>query len=89
MKNLELARLFHEMADIYELKGVKWKPRAYRTVAKALETLPTPVEKFHKKKALEEIPGVGESIKAKIIESSYIILLYLQIKYEFLIQLPK
>ncbi len=68
MKNLELARLFHEMADIYELKGVKWKPRAYRTVAKALETLPTSVGKFHKKNALEEIPGVGESIKAKIIE---------------------
>lgn len=68
MKNLELARLFYEMADILEMKGVPWKPRAYRTVAKALETMPTAVEEFYKKEALREIPGVGARIEEKIIE---------------------
>jgi len=68
MKNLELAQIFYEMADIYEMKGVLWKPRAYRTVARAIETMTTPVETFYKKKALREIPGVGEGIEEKIIE---------------------
>ena len=68
MKNLRLAQLFYEMADIYEMKGVQWKPRAYRTAAKALESMPTAVEEFYKKDALREIPGVGEGIEGKIIE---------------------
>ena len=68
MKNLALAQIFYEMADIYEMKGVLWKPRAYRTAAKAIETMPTDVEVFYRKKALREIPGVGEGIEEKIIE---------------------
>lgn len=68
MKNIELARIFYEMADILEMQNIPWKPRAFRTVAKALETMEAPVEEFYKKNALREIPGVGERIEEKIIE---------------------
>ncbi len=68
MGNIELAKLFYEIADILELKGVKWKPRAYRTVARAIETLRVPVETYYKKNALSEISGVGKNIEAKIVE---------------------
>jgi len=39
MKNLELAKLFYEMADMLEMQGVQWKPRAYRTAARAIESM--------------------------------------------------
>jgi len=68
MKNLELAKLFYEMADILEMQNVQWKPRAYRTAAKAIETMSADIEDIYKKGALKELPGVGESIEKKIIE---------------------
>lgn len=71
MKNLEIARLFYEMADILEIKEVEWKPRAYRRAARAIETSSKDVETIYNKgglEALQEIPGVGESIAEKIEE---------------------
>jgi DNA polymerase (family 10) len=67
-KNLEIARLFYEIADILEMRGVDWKPRAYRTAAKALETMSADIEEVYKKGELFELPGVGEGIGNKIIE---------------------
>ncbi|MGC8885117.1 MAG: DNA polymerase/3'-5' exonuclease PolX [Candidatus Nanoarchaeia archaeon] len=71
MHNLEIAKIFYEMADILELLDVPWKPRAYRKAAKSLETLAEDVEELYKKgglKALEQIPGIGERLAKKIEE---------------------
>lgn len=71
MKNREIADLFNEFADVLELKGVDWKPAAYRKVARSLEGLSEPVEKVYEEggiSALKEIPGVGQGIAEKIEE---------------------
>lgn len=70
MKNIEIAELFYEMADLHEILGIEWKPRAYRNAARGLEAADD-VEKIYEKKGkkgLKEIPGVGESLAEKIIE---------------------
>ena len=71
MKNLEIAAIFYEMADILELQNVKWKPEAYRKAARQIETLSTPIEEIYEKggiKSLMEIPGIGEALAKKIEE---------------------
>ena len=71
MKNQEIAKIFYEIADYLEMEGVAFKPYAYQKAAITLETLEEDVEEIYKKggiKALEEIPGVGESIALKIEE---------------------
>ncbi len=69
--NRELVRIFREMALMLELKEVKWKPRAYREAAYGLEDLSEDVKDIYREegeKALEAIPGVGESIADHIVE---------------------
>jgi len=69
--NSELARIFFEMADIFELKEVKWKPQAYRIAAQTLESLRKDVSEIYKEKGqegLEKLPGIGEGIAKKIIQ---------------------
>ncbi len=71
MKNQEIARMFYEMAEILELKEVKWKPQAYRKAARGLESLGKDVEEVYKEgglNAVEDIPGVGERLALKIEE---------------------
>jgi DNA polymerase (family 10) len=71
MKNQEIAEIFYEMADILEMQGVEWKPRAYRRAAKSIESLSEAVEDIYERggiKELQEIPGVGERIAKKIVE---------------------
>ncbi len=68
MKNLEITRIFYEIADILEMQDVQFKPRAYRKAAKSIETLTGDIEEYHKKGKLEDIPGVGENIARKIEE---------------------
>jgi len=71
MKNREIADMFFEMADVLEMQGVDWKPNAYRKAARAIETLSEPIEKIYAKggmKALMDIPGVGQSLAAKVEE---------------------
>ena len=70
-RNVKLAGILFEMADILEMQGVDWKPRAYRQAARSLEALDEDIAKVNKRgglKALKEIPGVGEAIAAKIVE---------------------
>jgi DNA polymerase (family X) len=67
----ELAALFTEMADLLEIRGVDWKPRAYRAAAQSLSNLDPDLAEIHRKKGLrglEEIPGIGEGLGKKIIE---------------------
>lgn len=70
-KNEEIAAIFNEMADILDIQKVEWKPRAYRTAARAIWEVRNDLKSIYKKgglKALEEIPGVGEGIGKKIVE---------------------
>ena len=71
MKNEELAKIFYAIADILEFKNVQWKPRAYRTAARSIESLSKDIEDIYKEegiKGLKEISGVGEGIAKKIAE---------------------
>ncbi|MFC1696867.1 helix-hairpin-helix domain-containing protein, partial [Nanoarchaeota archaeon] len=71
MKNLEIAKIFYEIADILELQNVQWKPNAYRKAARSIEKMSDDVVDLYKEgglKSIEKIPGVGEGIGKKIIE---------------------
>jgi DNA polymerase (family 10) len=72
MTNEEIARRFNRMALLMELRGDdRFRARAYRNAAEAIETWPTPVERMARdggQKALQEIPGVGKAIGGKIVE---------------------
>ncbi len=71
MTNKELAKIFFEIADYLQGKGVDFKPYAYRKAAFALESLERDVREIYREegiKKIEEIPGVGESIALKIEE---------------------
>lgn len=68
MKNLEIARIFNNIADILELQEVEFKPRAYRNAAQAIEFLSEDIAEIEKRNELEKIPGVGKHIAEKIRE---------------------
>jgi len=71
MENETIADLFEEMAGIYELQEVEWKPQAYRKAARTLRSMGTSVKKVDEKgglKALKALPGIGESMAEKIEE---------------------
>jgi DNA polymerase (family 10) len=68
MKNRLVAKILYEVADLLELEGVEFKPRAYRRAAQAVESCPIPVEDLVAQGRLRELPGVGESIAQKIEE---------------------
>ena len=46
MKNELVCRIFREIADILELQEVKFKPRAYRNAARAIETMDDDIEDY-------------------------------------------
>src|SRR3989338_1445387 len=58
MKNRLIAKIFYNIADLLDLQGVSFKPRAYRRAALSIESL----------KDLKSIPGVGRHLEKKIIE---------------------
>jgi len=68
MKNLEIARIFYEIADILEVQEVEFKPRAYRNAARSIEELTEDIAKVAERGELRNIPGVGEAIAGKIEE---------------------
>ena len=68
MKNQEIATMLREIADFLEIQEVEYKPRAYRTAARNVESLSDDIEDIHERGELEEIEGVGESIGEKIAE---------------------
>ncbi len=71
MINQEISKILYEIEELLEIKGVAFKPRAYRKAASALESLKEDVSFLYKKdgkKGLEKIPGVGKSIAEKIEE---------------------
>lgn len=68
IKNTQIAKKLYEIADLLELKGVSFKPRAYRRAAQNIESLADDIGTYHKKEKLQDIPGVGESIAEKVEE---------------------
>ncbi len=68
ISNKQIAAIFYEVADILEIKSVKFKPVAYRRAAHVIETLEEDITSINERGELEEIPGVGIHLAAKIRE---------------------
>ena len=73
MKNLDVAKLLYNIADILELQDVQWKPQAYRKAAQAIESLGDDIAEINKQGKLEQISGVGKHIAEKITEFLHIV----------------
>ncbi len=71
MTNFEIAKIFREIAALYEMQDIQFKPRVYERVAKSLETLGRNVRDVYREgglPALEKIPGAGKSLALHIEE---------------------
>jgi DNA polymerase (family X) len=72
MDNQDIAERFHRLANLMEIRGDDhYRIRSYRNAAEMIETWPTPMQTIADEagaKGLQEIPGVGKAISAKIIE---------------------
>lgn len=69
MRNLEIAALFNEIADLLEIKGESpFRVNAYRRAARSLENLAEDVEQVADRGELDQIPGIGKSLAEKISE---------------------
>ncbi len=71
MQNIEIARIFHEIADLLEIKGENpFRVRSYRNAALAIEGISESIERMIERdeKEIETIPGIGKSIHEKIVE---------------------
>jgi len=70
MKNIDMARIFEQMADLLEIKGENpFKIRAYRRAAQVIEHLPREVAAMLLEgEDLKDLPGIGAAIAAKMIE---------------------
>ena len=71
MDNIDVARLFEEVADLLEIQNENpFRVRAYRTAARTIETLGEPVAELVRKNGhrLSGLPGIGEDLAGKIVE---------------------
>lgn len=69
MTNWEVAQIFIEIAELLEILGENlFKSRAYRKAARVLLNTPQDVKQLVQEGGLEEIPGIGAALSAKIKE---------------------
>jgi DNA polymerase (family 10) len=69
MRNVEITRLFNEIADFLEVKDENpFRVRAYRRAAEAVEGLSEDIAALAERGALLEVPGIGKDLAAKIQE---------------------
>jgi len=72
MDNESIARRFHRLAALMEIRGDDpFRLRSYRNAAEAIEVWPTPLKEITEKggaAALQTIPGVGKAIAGKVVE---------------------
>lgn len=71
MLNQKIANILYEIAELLDINGVAFKPKAYRKAAQALEILERDISDIYKKeglKGIDKIPGIGKSITQKIEE---------------------
>jgi DNA polymerase (family 10) len=67
LENIDVARMFDEVADLLELQGGNaFRIRAYRTAARTLESLPVPAVSLARKGTLHDLPGIGDDLAGKI-----------------------
>jgi len=69
--NKKISKILLEIAELLDIKGVAFKPRAYRKAAEAIDNLEQDISIIYSKqgiKGLDQIPGIGESIAKKIKE---------------------
>lgn len=69
MNKEKITKIFNEIADLLELQGVQFKPRAYRKAARNIETMKEEtLMEYYEKDRLTDIEGVGSSLEEKIQE---------------------
>ncbi|MBI5643187.1 MAG: DNA polymerase/3'-5' exonuclease PolX [Deltaproteobacteria bacterium] len=72
MENPDIARIFYEIADLLEIKGEDmFRIRSYRNAGLVIEGLSESLRMLYEKggeDGLTGIPGIGVSIRAKIVE---------------------
>ena len=72
MNNEAIARRFHRLAALMEVRGDDpFRLRSYRNAAEAIEVWPTPLKEIAEAggiAGLQTIPGVGKAIAGKVIE---------------------
>lgn len=72
MTNAEIARRFHRLSALMEIRGDDpFRLRSYRNAAEAIEVWPTPLKEIAENEGLDglqEIPGVGKAIAGKVID---------------------
>jgi DNA polymerase (family 10) len=72
MENKEIARRFHRLAALMEVRGDDpFRLRSYRNAAEAIEVWPTSLKEIAEKQGvagLQEIPGIGKAIAGKVID---------------------
>ncbi len=66
--NAEAAEILHNIADLLDLLGERFKPEAYRRAARSIESLAEDLSAVAARHELRTIPGVGEAIEEKIRE---------------------
>jgi DNA polymerase (family 10) len=67
MKNMEIAQILEEIADLLEIKEIPFKPIAYRRAAETLKSLSEPVSELNQRQLIK-LPGIGKNIAKKIDE---------------------
>ncbi|MEA3295579.1 MAG: hypothetical protein U9Q27_00340 [Patescibacteria group bacterium] len=70
-RNKKIAKMLYEIAECLEIKGINFKPSAYRKAGMVLENLKQDIALIYKKngiKEIQKIPGIGKSIAEKIQE---------------------
>ena len=72
MDNQSIARRFHQLAALMEIRGDDpFRQRSYRNAAESIEVWPTSVAEIARIEGiagLQTIPGVGKAIAGKIVE---------------------
>jgi len=67
--NARVASILEEVADLLELKeGTFFQVRAYRRVAKEVQSLTEDIKEMYVRGHLDQVPGVGKAIHDKIVE---------------------
>jgi DNA polymerase (family X) len=91
-RNREVAQLLDNIARLMTIKGDDpYRVRAYANASHAIELEPEDIEVLHRTGRLREIPGVGESLAAKIAEylETGELASYEDLKREFLVEAPE
>ena len=66
--NKQVSQLLDEIADLLEVQGDRFRPRAYRRAARQIETLSEDIQEAYERGDIEKIPWIGSGIGKKITE---------------------